>query len=188
MARPIEYNKNEVLDRAMEVFWNQGFEPTSMKDLVDATKMTTRSMYNIFESKNGLFKATLEWYYEVTIKRRFEKLLKEDGTKAIRNYMDTIAHRKYERGCLFVNTATDRYSDNSEGYQYVEGYFTKLENVFVSKLIYANEVEGYNGDPNIRAKQLISIIQSNSGRNIDKDALKERNQIIDEFLMLMEIH
>src|SRR5438552_1393149 len=62
MARPSEFDRNEVLHRAMEVFWCQGFEATGMPHLVEAMGIGRQSLYNAFESKRGLFLEALRLY------------------------------------------------------------------------------------------------------------------------------
>ena len=62
MARPIEYDRDKVLDKAMQTFWEQGYCATSMSTLVETTDLKPGSLYAAFESKEGLFLATLDRY------------------------------------------------------------------------------------------------------------------------------
>ena len=62
MSRAIEFDKDEILDKAMNVFWTKGYESTSMKDLMDATGLLKGSIYNTFDSKENLFILCLEKY------------------------------------------------------------------------------------------------------------------------------
>jgi len=185
MARPIKYNKAEVLNNAMKLFWKHGYDSTSMKDLIDATGLTTRSLYNMFESKNGLFKAALEWYYTLSVDSRFERLKREQGLTAIRNYMDTVAKRKSENGCLFVNTTSDRFNIEENCLDFVEDYFDLLENEFISKFEYAKEFEDFRGNPKISAKQLIILIE---GISVHSKKYPDYNSdLVSNLLELMEI-
>ena len=187
MARPIEYDKEVVLSKAMQVFWRKGYDSTSMKELVEATKMTTRSMYNIFESKNGLFKACLNWYYEVNVRNRYEKLIKETGLNAVKNFLLTTASRKSKHGCLYVNTVSDRDTIKSDCLTIVDEYFNNLEKAFKSKLTYAKEFEGYQEDPGLRSKQLVIIIQGLSVHSKYIESYEEHKRIVYDFLSLMGI-
>ena len=63
MARPVEYDLNKVLDSAMEIFWQKGYEGVSMAELVSYTGLNRRTMYSLFTDKEGLFKDALENYY-----------------------------------------------------------------------------------------------------------------------------
>lgn len=187
MARPIEYDKEYVLTSAMLLFWKNGYESTSMKKLVDATGLTTRSMYNLFGSKKGLFEAALNWYYEVTTRKSYERLIEEDGLEAIRNFFDLLANRETKDGCLFVNTASDRFNIDEDSLNIVDTYFRNLEAVFKSKLEYAVENEGYNCDTDARAKQLIIIVQGLSVYSKNVKKLEYNRQVVNEFLNMFKI-
>jgi TetR/AcrR family transcriptional repressor of nem operon len=187
MARPIEYDKELVLSRAMETFWRLGYEATSMKDLIEATGMTSRSMYNTFDSKNGLFKAALNWYYEINVRKPYEKLIKEEGITAIKNFIMTIASYERPNGCFYGNTVSDRNSINKDCLAIVDKYFDDLEAVFKSKLIYAQEYDGYKGEPGLRAKELLVMLHGLSVFSKKIDSVKNRELIAKDFLALMGI-
>lgn len=62
MARPREFDENEVLQKAMLVFWRKGYEGSSIYDLMEATGLTKSSIYKAFNSKEGLFWRANEVY------------------------------------------------------------------------------------------------------------------------------
>ncbi|MBT8492166.1 MAG: TetR/AcrR family transcriptional regulator [Deltaproteobacteria bacterium] len=64
MARPREYDENEVLEKALEAFWAHGFEATSLADLMDATGLAKGSLYKGFGDKRSLFLRALDHYLE----------------------------------------------------------------------------------------------------------------------------
>ena len=90
-GRPRSFCKEEALDKAMTVFWRQGYEGASMADLTKAMAINPPSLYACFGSKEGLFKAVLERYDE----RRsgfMEKVLSApDAFGVARNYLEGIA-------------------------------------------------------------------------------------------------
>ena len=61
-GRPRSFCKDEALDKAIAVFWRQGYEGASMADLTKAMGINSPSLYACFGSKEGLFKAVLERY------------------------------------------------------------------------------------------------------------------------------
>jgi len=61
-GRPRCFCKEDALDKAMNVFWRQGYEGASLSDLTKAMGINPPSLYACFGSKEGLFKAVLERY------------------------------------------------------------------------------------------------------------------------------
>ncbi len=64
MARPREFDLNQVLEKAMDVFWKQGYHATSISDLTEAMGLLRGSVYAAFGDKHQLFLAALERYME----------------------------------------------------------------------------------------------------------------------------
>jgi AcrR family transcriptional regulator len=62
IGRPRAFDLNEVLNRALAVFWRQGYEGTSLADLTAAMGISPPSLYAAFDSKAGLFRAALDRY------------------------------------------------------------------------------------------------------------------------------
>jgi len=66
MSRPQQFERDDVLNKALMVFWQKGFEAASIQDLVDATGLNRGSLYNSFGDKAALFAAVLENYRAVS--------------------------------------------------------------------------------------------------------------------------
>ena len=64
MGRPRAFDKDEVLDRAMDLFWRKGYEGASLSDLTKAMGINPPSLYAAFGNKEGLLKAVLDRYLE----------------------------------------------------------------------------------------------------------------------------
>lgn len=117
MARPKEYQQEQVLDRATECFWQRGYTATSMKHLEQATGLTPGSLYNSFGSKDGVFLACLDHYNDTVIGERVRHYLKpashEYKNKPLQGIEDFILSA-FEPGptdlclgCLMVNTTVE---------------------------------------------------------------------------------
>ena len=86
MARPKEFDIDQVLDRATELFWTKGYEETSMRDLEEGLGVGRQSLYSTFGDKRDLFLAALDRYSSLQ-QERIEPLLAPDaGLAAIRAY------------------------------------------------------------------------------------------------------
>jgi AcrR family transcriptional regulator len=62
MGRPREFSEAEALDRAMRVFWEKGYEGTSVDDLTAAMRINRSSLYSTFGDKETLFRRVIERY------------------------------------------------------------------------------------------------------------------------------
>jgi len=111
MAGVKQFNRSEVLDRAMTLFWKRGYEATSIQDLVEATGINRGSIYGTFGQKKGLFLAVLDHYAEKVAKPLMEELSDPDPRRAIERMFDSIIRRtsdpRFPRGCLNTNTSLE---------------------------------------------------------------------------------
>lgn len=64
MGRPSHVDKQAALDGALPVFWNQGYEATSLPDLLDAMQLTRGTFYRAFSDKRAVYLEALEYYGE----------------------------------------------------------------------------------------------------------------------------
>ena len=71
MPRPRTLNDDEILDRARDVFWRQGYAGTSLRDLTEATKLSAAALYNRFGDKAGLFREVLRRYADTGLSDTF---------------------------------------------------------------------------------------------------------------------
>lgn len=112
MARPAQFERDDVLDRAMHAFWDHGYYATSMASLVDATQLNPGSIYAAFKSKEGLFLAALDHYGQCSIAGIRRTLDEADtplnGIRAVVRQAAVAATQPgATRSCLLVNTALE---------------------------------------------------------------------------------
>jgi len=113
LARPKAFNQDQVLTEAMLCFWHRGYGATSLKELQAATGLTPGSIYNSFDSKDGLFLASLDHYIDEVVAHRVrEHLLKGDPIAGIEAYIfECFRNRdngeEIQQGCLLINTSTE---------------------------------------------------------------------------------
>ncbi len=134
MPRPCTFDREEVLDRALDTFWCQGYEATSVQDLVDAMGIGRASLYNAFGSKHDLFLEVLK-HYEA---RRLNGLIATlRDTSPVRRAVRAVLERVVDeaaapdrRGCLLTNTATELCARDAECAEAVRRNFARLEGAF----------------------------------------------------------
>jgi TetR/AcrR family transcriptional repressor of nem operon len=120
MARPVEFEYDVVIENAMEQFWKEGFEASSIQKLLDATGINRGTLYNSFGDKDTFFKSCVDRYnallkgiVEVTLG---DKTLKAD--KALSSFMDSVVGglpaRQRSLGCLLVNSLCESIVWNAD--------------------------------------------------------------------------
>ena len=132
MPRKPTFERDEVLERAMGLFWSRGYNRTSMRDLKEATRLNPGSLYAAFQSKQGVFAESLGRYSR-GLHRQVESVLGGSDAPVVRirrffDYLVDGARRDEEsRGCLLVNTLLEAPADEpelrrraGEALQYVE--------------------------------------------------------------------
>src|SRR5271170_2208168 len=104
MGRPKNFSREEVLEKAMPVFWKHGFADTSLQELERATGVNKSGLYSEFRDKEDLFVACLRHYLESREKRGF--LTREPlGWKNVEAFLKNGPLNKGEQqGCFSVNS------------------------------------------------------------------------------------
>jgi TetR/AcrR family transcriptional repressor of nem operon len=112
MARHKEFNRDEVLHKAMEVFWSRGYEATSVQDLVRHMGINRQSLYDTFGDKHALYLQALDRYREVEGRKVFE-LLERPGSvkKTLRQLFEGVVEKALcdgqRRGCFMGNATSE---------------------------------------------------------------------------------
>ena len=106
-----QFDPHDVLNRAMMIFWERGYEATSIQDLVRATGLNRGSLYATFIDKKHLFLAILKHYAERVGNPLLAELADPDPRRAIERMFAAILRRTSDptqpRGCLITNTALE---------------------------------------------------------------------------------
>jgi len=139
MARPASFDREQVLGRATETFWENGYCATSISQLVEATQLQPGSLYAAFDSKRGLFLAALDHYAQQSLKRLRGVLAEAaDPLAGIRRFFDQLVARDGEgrtgRGCLLVNTVLELGRHDVEVQARVKSHLAEIEGVFQGAL------------------------------------------------------
>ncbi|MEO0602440.1 MAG: TetR/AcrR family transcriptional regulator [Myxococcota bacterium] len=139
MGRPKQYERIELLDRAVELFRRQGFNGTSTAELADELGVNRKSMYAEFGSKQGLFEAVLERYSDHHLGRVIGPLESpEADADTIRTAFEGYARASEGRfsglGCLMANTAVERAALDPGSGRFVRAYLDRLTAAFRNAL------------------------------------------------------
>jgi TetR/AcrR family transcriptional regulator, transcriptional repressor for nem operon len=114
MVRTREFDTEDAVARAMDLFWAHGYESTSLQDLTSALGIGRGSLYAAFGSKEGLYQVALERYRQQCVRPMIEAL--SHGAPDVRSTIrglfvvqidDAVADER-RRGCMVVNAAAER--------------------------------------------------------------------------------
>ena len=113
MARPVEFEYDVVLSKAMEQFWREGFEASSVQKLLDATDINRGTLYNSFGDKNTFFKSCVD-KYNSSLKATIDATLGNNDlapAQSIRAWFDAVVisapTKQRILGCLLVNSVCE---------------------------------------------------------------------------------
>lgn len=193
MGRPKEYDREAVLEKAMYVFWDKGYECASMQELVDAMGINRGSIYAEFGDKRGLHLAALDLFYKKEIRRMLAPI-DEPGPRlvAIRRIFEDIveaaSNRGDCRGCMIYNTAVELCPTDDEVTAKVAAGLKRAEDTFFEALVDAKSTGELREDRDARALARYLTNSVNGLRVIgmvmsDRDALQD---VIDQTLSIFD--
>ncbi|OOZ71404.1 hypothetical protein BOW49_12675 [Solemya velum gill symbiont] len=193
MGRPAQYQRDEVLEKAMEAFWDGGYTATSMAQLVKATNLKPGSLYSAFKSKEDLFFAVLGYYAEHN-NLRFKEALSENESPldAIRSFFNLFANMitdpESRRGCLLINTILELARKDDDVRERVTKYLDANEELFRQALVSAQEKGELSSDRDPGAIAAFLMTNIWGLRVLAGTAPeKERTQaIVDQLLMILD--
>ncbi|KJD46469.1 TetR/AcrR family transcriptional regulator [Paenibacillus terrae] len=148
MARYKEFEENAVLDKAMKLFWEQGYEKTSMTDLVEHMGIHRRSLYDTFGDKHTLFLKAMD-RFRTKVNSELAGIVKGSETavealQLIISYM-IYGNEDSPSGCLMVNSAVELAMRDVDVDSKATESFTLAEQLFKDIILWGQE----NGELNL---------------------------------------
>jgi AcrR family transcriptional regulator len=119
-GRPKVFDRDAALDKAMTLFWQHGYEATSLSDLVEATGAKAPTLYAEFTNKEGLFRAVLDRYISRFAAKHEAQLFCEEKSveQALRDYFTAVAtcftSKDTPAGCFMINTSATLAASSKE--------------------------------------------------------------------------
>jgi TetR/AcrR family transcriptional repressor of nem operon len=167
VARTKEFDPDAALQAALELFWQRGYEATSMSDLVDRLGIGRASIYATFGNKHELYLKALERYDRAGLPPMVRELSQPGPAlpavrSVVRRYATEAADEQLRvNGCLVTNTASELAPHDAAAARHVERNWDQLEAVLHSALIRA-QAQGElpaDRDPLTLARMLLVLMQ-----------------------------
>jgi TetR/AcrR family transcriptional regulator, transcriptional repressor for nem operon len=138
-GRPREFDEATALAAALDVFWRQGYEATSLDDLTSAMGISRSSFYACFGSKQGALLRAIVHYSDHNYARLAAIADGEpNARKAVRTMLAQIANaRGGPEGCFFVNCITELAPHDAKVIAHGRQHLDRLEDLFARNLLRA---------------------------------------------------
>ena len=165
MARPREFDTEAALVAVMELFWECGFEATSVEDITETTGLSRSSLYQAFGSKRALFDQAIDRYVSSLADMTAPIEHGEPGLDGVLGFFDNWERRVVDGvvdpslGCFMVNTTTEMAGQHPELFERAAGYRKRLLDAFEAALHRASERgDVVPGDSGERARSLVAAV------------------------------
>lgn len=130
------FNEQEVLEKVIELFWQHGFDGTSMQMLQDCMGLSRASIYHTFESKNELFRKALKQYI-ANIGKIYQDCLNssDDFNESIAYLFSTLTDsERHPRGCLVVLSTLEMSQHEPATQEIIRFAHTQMHTALANKL------------------------------------------------------
>ncbi|MDN5203091.1 TetR/AcrR family transcriptional regulator [Fulvivirgaceae bacterium BMA10] len=175
------FNEEEVLSKAVEVFWLKGYEGASTQDLLEAMKLNKGSLYNTFGSKKELFIRSINHYAQEVLTKLDQDVENSDEPLEVikdhfRNICDTPDYETHNKGCFFGNALSELANIDSELKKEADRKLKTVEDIYFKGLQIARQKGqlANDGDLRILAQYLLNTW---NGINLTRRMYPEREDL-----------
>ncbi|WP_431242617.1 TetR/AcrR family transcriptional regulator [Flavobacterium sp. P21] len=186
MARTKEFNEDQALDKAIEIFWHKGYNGTSAQDLVNHLGLSRSSLYDTFGDKQKLFVKSLKRYQRqnhdilkeflgnvANIKTAFTEIFKQAVVESLQD--------RITKGCFMVNSSVELAMHDPEIAKIVHDNQKTVEDIFCQAIKKGQDL-GQISDKQ-EARSLARFIFNNySGIRVLARAGERDKQVYDDIL------
>ncbi|HTJ49964.1 MAG TPA: TetR/AcrR family transcriptional regulator [Cyclobacteriaceae bacterium] len=135
MARTKDFDEDEILNKAVTLFWHKGYNGTSMQELVDALGISRSSLYDTYVDKHTLYVKALE-YYQNTASGNLASVVNNapsarDAVKCLLELTTAdLLKDKQHKGCFMVNAEVEVAPHDSKIKNIVRKNEQQIEDLF----------------------------------------------------------
>ena len=182
MPRPPQFDRNEALNKALDLFWSDGYEASSISKLLDTMDLNRGSLYSTFRDKRSLFELAMAQYVQNLSELTDRTLVKiPDPLEALREFFYQAfigGDGKKANGCLLFNTITELTNTMPAIANEASDYLLEVRELFLKRLIEAKNKNMLNEDKDVDAQAnfLLGVLAGFRvlcKMNFDANALKE---------------
>lgn len=146
MPRPKSFDETVVLEKAMELFWQQGYHATGYNDLVKHLGISRASLYDTYGPKNELFEKAFKLYtsqnnLQIKAFLASQESVLQGLKKLMINSLKEDLTDEGPKGCLVVNTAVELQADDQQKLQSLMAHKEEAEGIF-TEFIQRGQAQG----------------------------------------------
>lgn len=178
MPRPKEFDRDQVLDLATDVFWKRGYEATSIGDLVEALGIGRQSLYDTFGDKHALYLASLDRYRQryggvVMAALDSELPLRRAVRQLIDSFIDQMLSDCDGKSCMMVAAVAERCPRDAQVAERFAANLEEMQRAFALRFTRAQregEISKHH-DPAALARYFVNTV---NGLHITGKAVRDR--------------
>ena len=167
MARPVHVDPQEAVAKAMDLFWEHGYQSVSVDEIVQSTGLNRHTLYNKYGSKFGLLTAALT-EYRTRVLDRIEQLLDEPGTcrERIQNLLRVrephggqgVWDQMLTQGCFAIRVTAELRDSHQELAEELDAFGGRIEELVAEVVRQGQETGEFRRDRT--AEDLASVLVS----------------------------
>ncbi len=189
-GRPSIFNRQEVLEKAMNLFWENGYRNLSFNEIAQETGLTRASLYNAFQDKESLFIEAFDHYFMQSPDHILQNI--EDGQPigpafvlVFKSAANAFGKDDKKRGCMGVNCMNELMNGDDELSQHVGKMYEKYKNFLndlVKKAVRQGEIP-QNTDTQVVANLILTFM---NGFSVMSKSKSNEEQLNDMALLFLQ--
>ncbi len=186
-----QFDRDEVLERATQLFWERGYEATGMTQLLEHVGIGRQSLYDTFGDKRALFLECLSHYFRSRVGPAMAQLRGPgsplDNMRQVFKMWGKLAQEGHFCGCMVGNTTAELGHNDPELAEILAGCYRAIEDAFTDALTRAQDLGEISSeqDPRSVAQVLVNTVQGVALLSkVLKDSDLARNVIRASFSMV----
>ena len=133
------FNRDDTLDKVIQLFWRYGFSGTSMQQIVKATGLKPGSIYHSFGNKEALFREALNRYAQLSFVQIRTVLDSAPSVgEGICKHLEAVVQQSTNKnycGCFLIKTRLELAAEGNELHQFASAKLDEIESLFEHYLV-----------------------------------------------------
>ncbi|KZN13617.1 MULTISPECIES: TetR/AcrR family transcriptional regulator [Marinomonas] len=144
MSKKPRFDRQQVIEKATNLYWGKGYHATSMRHLQDAIDMRPGSIYAEFGSKDGVFKAAIEYYVQVSLDQLEQLRAQSDSPlNTLQRFVRLVVIESRQNApssmCLLAKTVAELTEEQGELFEQAKAALKRVEDAFAKLMTEAQQ-------------------------------------------------